>query len=138
MEPIARKWFSAKQKTELWERWRQGQCVAAIQRRTNYRGVEGDRGGSEDEGPVSTARERGIDVRFIQPGKPDENAFIERFNRSYREEVLSAHLFESIADVQEITDDWLRRYNENRPHDALGSLPPARYREKLLAAECLL
>ena len=50
-----------------------------------------------------------------------------------REEVLSAHLFESIADVQEITDDWLRRYNEIRPHDALGSLPPARYREKLLA-----
>jgi len=47
--------------------------------------------------------------------------------------VLSAHLFESIADVQEITDGWLRRYNEIRPHDSLGKLPPARYREKLLA-----
>ena len=80
-------------------------------------------------------RERSIDIRFIQPGKPDQNAFIERFNRSYREEVLNAHLFESIADVQEITDGWLKRYNEIRPHDALGSLPPARYREKLLAAE---
>ena len=78
---------------------------------------------------------KAIEIRFIQPGKPDQNAFIERFNRSYREEVLNAHLFESIADVQEITDDWLRRYNEIRPHDALGSLPPARYREKLLAAE---
>lgn len=76
-----------------------------------------------------------IEIRFIQPGKPDQNAFIERFNRSYREEVLNAHLFESVADVQEITDGWLRRYNEIRPHDALGSLPPARYREKLLAAE---
>ena len=83
-------------------------------------------------------REKAIDIRFIQPGKPDQNAFIERFNRSYREEVLNAHLFESIADVQEITDDWLKRYNEIRPHDALGSLPPARYREKLLAAECPL
>lgn len=78
---------------------------------------------------------RGIELRFIQPGKPDQNAFIERFNRSYREEVLNPHLFESLADVQEITDDWLRRYNEIRPHDALGSLPPARYREMLLAAK---
>ncbi len=98
-----------------------------------------------DNGPELTsqvftdwARERDIDIRYIQPGKPDQNAFIERFNRSYREEVLSAHLFESIADVQEITDNWLKRYNEIRPHDALGSLPPARYREKLLEAECLL
>jgi len=94
-----------------------------------------------DNGPELTsqvftawAAARGIEVRYIQPGKPDQNAFIERFNRSYREEVLNAHLFEPIADVQEITDDWLRRYNEIRPHDALGSLPPARYREKLLAA----
>ena len=78
--------------------------------------------------------EHGIEIRFIQPGKPDQNAFIERFNRSYREEVLDAYLFTSIAEVQEITDDWLNRYNEIRPHDALGSLPPARYREKLLAA----
>ena len=78
---------------------------------------------------------KAIEIRFIQPGKPDQNAFIERFNRSYREEVLNAHLFESVGDVQEITDGWLRRYNEIRPHDALGSLPLARYREKLLAAE---
>ena len=98
-----------------------------------------------DNGPELTAiaftewcTSRGIEAQFIQPGKLDQNAFIERFNRSYREEVLSAHLFESIADVQEITDDWLGRYNEIRPHDALGSLPPARYREKLLAAKCLL
>ena len=44
--------------------------------------------------------------------------------------MLDAYIFESIGDVREITDDWLRRYNEIRPHDALGSLPPARYREK--------
>jgi len=87
---------------------------------------------------VDWSREREIDVSYIQPGKPDQNALIERFSRSYRNEVLSAHLFESIADVQAITDDWLRRYNAIRPHDALGSLPPERYRQKLLAAECLL
>jgi putative transposase len=76
-----------------------------------------------------------IKLMFIQPGKPDQNAFIERFNRTYRSEVLNAYLFDSISQVREITDDWLRRYNEIRPHDALGSLPPARYRERLLVMD---
>lgn len=76
-----------------------------------------------------------IELRYIQPGKPDQNAYIERFNRSYREEVLNAYLFDSVTEVQHITDDWLRRYNEIRPHDALGSLPPARYREQVLEAK---
>ena len=80
-------------------------------------------------------QEQGIELRFIQPGKPDQNAFIERFNRTYRTEVLNAYLFEAISQVRQITDDWLIRYNEIRPHDALGSLPPARYREHLLATE---
>ena len=72
--------------------------------------------------------------RFIQPGKPNQNAFVERFNRTYRDEVLDAYIFDSVSQVREITDDWLRRYNEIRPHDALGSLPPTRYRERVLAA----
>jgi putative transposase len=66
--------------------------------------------------------------------KPDQNAFIECFNRTFRPEVLNAYLFDSTSQVREITDDWLQRYNEIRPH-ALGSLPPARYRERLLAME---
>ena len=94
-----------------------------------------------DNGPEFTSevfidwcRAREIDIRYIQPGKPDQNAFIERFNKSYRDEVLDVYMFHSITEVQEVTDGWVERYNEIRPHDSLGSLPPARYREKLLAA----
>ena len=97
-----------------------------------------------DNGPELTSqtftdwcKEQDIELRFIQPGKPVQNAYIEsfnsRFNRTYREEVLSAYLFDSLEEVREITAEWLERYNEIRPHDALGSLPPAQYRERLLA-----
>ena len=93
-----------------------------------------------DNGPELTSqtfadwcRSQDIELRFIQPGKPDQNAYIERFNRTYREVVLSAYLFESFDQVRDLTADWLEQHNEIRPHDALGSLPPARYRERLLA-----
>jgi putative transposase len=95
-----------------------------------------------DNGPELTSdaftawcRSQDIELRFIQQGKPDQNAYIERCNRTYREEVLSAYLFESLDQVRDITADWIEQYNEIRPHDALGSLPPARYRERLLGAE---
>lgn len=88
-----------------------------------------------DNGPELIAQEfvdwcqhRGIEMRYIQPGKPDQNAYIERFNRTLREEVLNAHLFEDLDQVREITAEWLKTYNEERPHEALGSLPPARFR----------
>jgi transposase InsO family protein len=63
--------------------------------------------------------------RFIEPGKPNQNVCIERFNRTYRDEVLSANLFESTEQVQQITDDWLIECNELRPHDSLGRAPPS-------------
>lgn len=72
-----------------------------------------------------------IGVRYIQPGKPNQNAFIERFNRTYREEVLDFYLFEDLDQVREITHEWLGRYNEQRPHDALGGIPPTVYRQSL-------
>ena len=53
-----------------------------------------------------------VELRYIQPGKPNQTAFIERFNRTYREEVLNAYVFETLDDVRTITEAWLRTYNE--------------------------
>jgi putative transposase len=82
--------------------------------------------------------ERGIELRYIQPGEPDQNAFIERFNRTYRTEVLNAYVFESLDQVREISAAWLQSYNEERPHEALAGLPPALYRARLDARSSLL
>jgi transposase InsO family protein len=72
----------------------------------------------------ASCAEHGVATHYIQPGKPDQNAYIERFNRSYRTEVLNAQLFESISELRALTDTWLRIYNAERPHDSLGRVPP--------------
>ena len=71
-----------------------------------------------------------VELKFIQPGKPQQNAFVERFNRSYRHEVLNAHIFESLEQVREITEEWIQSYNQNRHHAALGKLSPIHYRQQ--------
>ena len=61
---------------------------------------------------------------FIQPGKPTQNAYVERFNRTVRHEWLDEHLFESVDHAQQTTTQWLWLYNNERPNMAIGGITP--------------
>jgi len=73
------------------------------------------------------AEQHGVTLEFIKPGKPMQNGFIERFNRSYREAVLDMYVFQTLNEVREQTETWLKEYNEERPHDSLGDMTPREY-----------
>ena len=55
--------------------------------------------------------------------------YIERFNRSYRNEVLDCYLFNNLNEVNQLTEDWIKVYNTERPHDSLNDMTPAEYRQ---------
>ena len=98
-----------------------------------------------DNGPENISKEmvfwakrNAVHIHYIQPGKPAQNAYIERFNRTYREEVLNMYLFKDVAEVQRITDRWLIEYNSERPHESLGNLTPWEFaREQLVSTNPL-
>jgi len=86
-------------------------------------------GGQGSRGPRSPAlrdwaRNRGIHLEHIQPGKPQQNAYVERYNRTVRYDWLSQTLFESINDVRESATRWLWTYNHERPNMAIGGITP--------------
>lgn len=74
---------------------------------------------------LSWAEKRGILIRHIQPGKPQQNAYIERYNRTVRYDLLNQHLFESIEEMQDFATKWLWRYNNERPHMGIDGITPA-------------
>jgi len=87
-----------------------------------------------DNGPELTSRaldqwayERGVSLRFIEPGKPVQNAYIESFNGRLRDECLNEHWFLTLAHAQETIEDWRIDYNQRRPHSALGNLTPLEF-----------
>jgi putative transposase len=73
------------------------------------------------------AEQKGVSLEFIRPGKPMQNGFIERFNRSYREAVLDMYIFQTLDEVREQSARWVKEYNEERPHEALGNLTPREF-----------
>ena len=89
-----------------------------------------------DNGPEFISKEfkdrctqKGITIRHTQPRKPMQNGYIERFNRTFRENILDAYLFEDINQVQQLADEWMEDYNYKRPHEALGGLTPDYFKQ---------
>ena len=80
---------------------------------------------------VDWCEENQVELAFIQPGKPQQNGFVERFNGSFRREFLDAYLFESLDQVREMAWFWRLDYNDERPHESLGDIPPTVYRKML-------
>ena len=74
---------------------------------------------------ASWADKHDIELQFIQPGKPQQNAYIERYNRTVRYDWLGQYLFDSIEEVQDHATKWLWTYNNERPNMAIGGITPA-------------
>lgn len=87
-----------------------------------------------DQGPEFTSRAldcwaygQGMDVQPIAAGKPTQNAYIESFNRKFRDECLNDHYFNNLVHARAVIGAWRRDYSEARPHSSLGRIPPAEF-----------
>lgn len=90
-----------------------------------------------DNGPEMSSREfmdwatrRNIEVEFIEPGKPIQNAYIESFNSRFRHECLNEELFLDLEDARKKIERWRRLYNEKRPHSSIGMKTPNEFEEE--------
>lgn len=90
-----------------------------------------------DNGPEMTSREfmdwafrRKIEIEYIEPGKPIQNAFIESFNSRLRDECLNEELFLDLADAKKKIEKWRRSYNEKRPHSSIGMKTPKQFEDE--------
>lgn len=109
-----------------------GRVVRALDRAAAWRGYPKKL--RVDNGPELTsvrladwADDNDVELEFTEPGRPMQNGFVERFNRTYRTEVLDLYIFKKLKEVQEISDNWVIEYNEERPHESLGNLTPKEY-----------
>jgi len=98
-----------------------------------------------DNGPEFTSLEfsewcrlQEIELHYIQPGKPMQNGYIERFNRTFRQDVLDVHLFSGIDQVRHIAEQWMDDYNYSRPHEALGGITPHQAEAKFSSKQACL
>lgn len=80
---------------------------------------------------LNWAHARGVTLRLIEPGKPNQNAYVESFNSRLRDECLNEHWFTSLEHAQRVIEAWRREYNEERPKKQLGGLTPAQHAEQL-------
>ena len=80
---------------------------------------------------VTWAHERGVRLRLIEPGRPNQNAYIESFNGRLRDECLNEHWFTHLLHARTVIELWRREYNEERPKKALGGLTPSAYAKQL-------
>lgn len=80
---------------------------------------------------LTWAHSRSVTLRLLEPGKPNQSAYIESFNSRFRDECLNEHWFTSLAHAQAVSETWRREYNEARPTRGLGGLTPAAYARRL-------
>jgi len=106
--------------------------IRTLERLSEWRGYPRQIRG--DNGPefislalAEWAKEHHVHLEFIKPGTPTQNAYIERFNGTFRREVLNYYVFKSLTEVREIAELWMQQYNTERPHEALNNLTPLSY-----------
>lgn len=94
-----------------------------------------------DNGPEFTSAileawcsDSNISLQYIQPGRPMQNGFIERFNGTYRREILDAYVFFELYEVRKLTEEWMDQYNHHRPHEALSNKTPVEWKEAILSS----
>jgi putative transposase len=90
-----------------------------------------------DNGPELTSKAldawaygNGVELRFIQPGKPAQNAYVESFNGKFRDECLNEHWFLTLDEAREVIEEWRQDYNQFRPHSSLDDLTPEQFRDR--------
>ena len=86
---------------------------------------------------VTWAYERGVQLRLIQPGKPNQNAYVESFNGRLRDECLNEHCFTHLLHARAVIETWRREYNEERPKAALRGMTPAAYAQHMAKTDTI-